>query len=464
MAHLTHWRHNLKSRLACHPIVEKVLSPETVERCCRESAYRWRKSFWSPSVTVITFLLQVLSAEKTLRAGVASLLTQLAAGGAEDLPSPDASAYCQARIRLPATVIERLNRRLADRMRDLVDRETGWLQRRVWVVDGSSVSMPDTPELQEAFPQPKAQSPGCGFPVAQLVALFCWTTGALIDTVIDSLKPHEVTLLRRWYDRFAPGDVVLADRAYSGWVDMVRLWQRGVFCVVRLHQRRRADFRKGKRLGPDDQLVDLPKPAQWFESVGISRAAFDQLPDWLTVRQVRIKDTPRGFRSRTLIVVTTLLDPVEVSADDIRALYRDRWMAELNLRSLKVSLDMGVLRGQSLDVVLKEIAVHLLAYNLIRLLMWHAAREHGVDLHRLSFAGTLHRFRRVLPTRMILSSHQATRSVRLTAQLLRWIAEDTIPHRPDRFEPRRVKRRPKQYSRLVKPRQWYHLHGDPDAR
>lgn len=464
MAYLTHWRRHLKSSLISHPIVKQVLSPEIIERCCEDSFHRRRKSFWSPTVTVITFVLQVLSAEKTLRAGVASLLTQLAAQGAEDLPSPDASAYCQARIRLPLVPVQRLARHLADRMRDLVDRQTGWLGHRVWVVDGSSVSMPDTPELQKAFPQPEGQAPGCGFPVAQVVALFCWTTGALMDTVIDSINPHEVSLLRRWYDRFAPGDVVLGDRAYSGWVDVVRLWQRGVFCVFRLHQRRKADFRKGTKLGPDDQRVDLPKPVRWLQSFGISRGEFDQLPDSLTVRQVRIKETPKGFRSRTVTVVTTLLDPVETPADEIRVLYRDRWTAELNLRSLKISLDMDVLRGQSPDVVTKEIAVHVLVYNLIRFLMWHAALEHGVDLHRLSFAGTLHRFRRVLPMLMILSCRQSMRSTNLAAQLLKWIAKDTVPGRPDRFEPRRVKRRPKQYSRLTKPRQWYRLHGDPDAR
>jgi hypothetical protein len=324
--------------------------------------------------------------------------------------------------------------------------------------------MPDTPELQKAFPQPEGQAPGCGFPVAQMVGIFCWTTGALIDMVIDNIRPHEVTLLRRWYHRFAAGDVVLADRAYSGWVDMVRLWQRGVFCVVRLHQRRKADFRTGKRLGPDDHLVELPKPTQWLKSFGISRAEFERLPDRLTVRQVRIKDTPKGFRSRSIIVVTTLLDPVEVPADEIRALYRDRWTVELNLRSLKISLGMDVLRGHSLDVVTKEIAMHLLAYNLIRLLMWHAARDHGVDLHRLSFAGTLHRLRQVLPIVMILSSYHVIRMTRLAGQLLKWIADDTTPHRPDRNEPRRRRRRPKQYSLLVKPREWYRLHGDPDAR
>jgi len=176
------------------------------------------------------------------------------------------------------------------------------------------------------------------------------------------------------------------------------------------------------------------------------------------------KHTPKGFRSRTVVVVTTLLDPIATPADAIRALYRDRWTAELRLRDLKTSLGMEVLRGQSLDVVRKEIAMHVLAYNLIRLLMWQAAREHGVALHRLSFTGTLHRVRVVLPLLMFLSHHRADRHTRLSGQLLKWIAQDILPNRPDRIEPRRKKRRPKEYSLLVKPRAWYRLHGDPDAR
>ncbi len=260
------------------------------------------------------------------------------------------------------------------------------------------------------------------------------------------------------------GDVVLADRAYSGWVDMVRLWQRGIYCVFRLHQRRKADFRRGKRLGPDDQLVMLPKPARWLASFGIPREAFEQLPEDFTVRMIRIKDTPKGFRSRTVIVVSTLLDPIETPADAIRALYRDRWTVELNLRSLKISLGMDVLRGQSLDIVRKEIAMYILAYNLIRLLMWQAAREHGVDLHRLSFAGTLHRLRAVLPLLILLSAHGADRHAHLSGELLKWIAEDVLPNRPGRIEPRRRKRRPKEYSLLVKPRSYYRQHGDEGAR
>lgn len=464
MAHLTHWRRQLKSDLVGHSVIDQVLLPAVVEDECRRSGHSWRSSFWSPTTTLVTFLLQVLSAEKTLRAAVAALLAQLAARGEKALPSVDASAYCQARIRLPMRAIAGMADRVADPVRRLVDAQSGWLGHRVWVIDGSSASMPDTPELQRAFPQPSGQARGCGFPVAQFVASFCWTTGALVDLVVDDLRPHELTLVRRLYDCFRPGDVILADRAYSAWVDMARLARQGVYCVFRLHQRRRADFRTGRRLGPDDRLVSWPKPSQWFASFEISRDAFHQLPSAITVRLVRIKHTPKGFRSRTVVVVTTLLDPVETPADDIRALYRDRWTAELNLRSLKIALGMDVLRGQSLDVVRKEIAMHVLAYNLIRLLMWQAAREHGRDLHRLSFTGTLHRLRAAWPLLLLLADRGSQGRVDLADLLFQWIADDKVPDRPNRIEPRRKKRRPKQYGWLQKPRKWYRLHGDPDAR
>ncbi len=462
MATIARWKSHVKSELLEDPTVSSALSKEVVEEHCKAFGHQWRDSFWSPDMTIVTFLLQVLSGAKTLRSGVATMLTQLAERGAACLPSCDPSAYCQARQRLPLAVLESILRSAADAMRSLVTTESGWLGRRVWVFDGSSASMPDTPELQKAFPQPPGQLPGCGFPVVQFVALFCWSTGAVLDLAIDAINRHELPLFRRLWHHFAPGDVVLADRAYCAYADIVRLLEQGVYTVVRLHQRRRADFRKGKRLGHDDSLTTWHRPRQWLPSTGIARDVFDRLPETLTVRLVRITRTPPGFRSRTVVVATTLTDPVETPADEIRTLYRDRWTVELNLRSIKTHLGMEVLRGESVDIVCKEIVMHLLAYNLIRLAMWHAARLHGRDLHRLSFTGTLHRLRGALP--LMLFQHSRRKNARMIEFLLLCIASDTIPFRPDRIEPRRVKRRPKQYSLLVKPRSWYRVHRDFGAR
>jgi len=456
MAHLTHWKRHLKTSLLGNAIVSRALSTPVIEAACGALGYAWRESFWNPTTTVLTFLLQVLSAEKTLRAAVGDLLTQLVGLGREDLPSADPTAYCQARQRLPGEVPVGLLGSIVEQMKALPGSTRTWLGRRVWIGDGTTVSMPDEPELQEAFPQPPSQKKGCGFPVARLVALFCWATGGIIDLVIDSLNSHELPLFRTLWHHFCAGDVIVYDRACCSYVDLARLRARGVFGVFRLHQRRKVDFRAGQHLGPDDQLVVWQRPGRWIESMGISREEFEQLPETLTVRIVRITRTPKGFRSRTIVVVTTLLDPMETPADEIRALYRDRWLVELNLRSIKAQLGMDVLRGESVDVVRKEIVMHLVAYNLIRLLMWHAAREHGPDLHRLSFTGTLHRFRDFLP--LLLRARTRAESLRLIAHLLRWIADDRVPARPNRLEPRRKKRRSKPYPLLMKPRACYH-HG-----
>lgn len=462
MANIAHWRRRVNEHLLNNPILSHALSAETIEAHCRSAGYRWRASFWSPSITLLTFVLQVLSAEKTLRSAVVNLLTRLAAQGRSDLPSQDPTAYCQARQRFPGQAITALLGQTAGRIQQVATVEHRWLGHRVRIFDGSSASMPDTPELQKAYPQPSVQKPGCGFPVAQFVAMFCWSTGAVLDLVVDTLRPHELTLFRKMWHHFQTNDVILADRAYGAYVDMARLLQRGVYCVFRLHQRRVVDWRRGKRLGRGDRLVTFKKPSQYLPSYGISRREFRRLPSTLTVRLVRIQREQPGVRTREMTIVTTLIDPKEVPAEEIRKLYRDRWTAELNLRSLKTSLKMEVLRGERPDVVRKEIAVHLLVYNLIRLLMWHAAVEHGRDLHRLSFTGTLHRIRATLP--FILMMPKSSVLLNLLAYLIESIAKDHVPYRPDRVEPRRIKRRPKPYDLLNRPRNEYRGRTDDFSR
>jgi hypothetical protein len=413
----------------------------------------------------VTFLLQVLSVEKTLRAAVSSLLVQLRSCGQTDLPSADPTGYCQARQRVPGSVLTDLSKDLAQQMSALPTKDGRWHGHRVRQVDGTTVSMPDTEPLQKEFPQPEAQKPGCGFPVARLVTLFCWATGAVLRCAIGNLRTSEIALLRRHSAEWLiPGDLLLADRHYCSYVDIARLNAIGVVVVFRLHARRPVDFRRGKRLGRDDQIVTWTRPEYWLPSFGVTPEEFEALPETLTLRQIRITTVPRGFRSRTIVVVTTLLDPIAYPADDIRALFRDRWTVELNLRAIKIALGMDVLRGQSPEVVRKEITMHLLAYNLIRLLMWRAARDHGKDLHRLSFTGTVHRLRTALPFFMALVGCSAARRTDLLNQLLKWIADDVLPDRPNRCEPRRKKRRPKQYSLLNKPRAWYRTHVDSGAR
>jgi len=461
MAYLTHWKGQLKSDLLVNSAVCDAMSPAAIEACCREAGHAWRDTFWSPSTTLVTFLLQVLDGAKTLRAAVATLLAQLAARG-DDLPSGDPSAYCQARRRLPGELFTGLLAQVAGRMRALPRADQTWRGHRVWITDGTSVSMPDTPDLQKEFPQPSGQKPGCGFPSAQFVGLFCWATGAIVDIAVGNRRTHELPLYRKLWHHFQPGDVVVNDRAYCTYVDFARLLARGVFCLSRLRRRRKIDLRRARRLGKDDWVVTWRRPEKWIASYGVEKKEFEALPETLEVRIVRVTHVPRGFRSRPILVATTLLDPVETPAEDIAALYRDRWMAELNFRSLKPALGMDVLRGQSVDVVRKEIAMHLIAYNLIRLLMWQAAAEHGRDLRRLSFTGTLHRCRTTLP--LLIQNRLPGHAIRLISLVLRWIADDLVPDRPNRVEPRRRKRRPKEYSLLEHPRDYYRNRRDSGAR
>ena len=449
MVNIRHWRDAVKAELNGGELLKSMFSPRRIEACCAKVGHLWRRTFWSPATTVLTFLLQVLGPDKTLRAAVADLLTQLAASGSSDLPSADPTAYCQARQRLPVAVVQDLLSQTARRLTQLLGADAGWRGRRVLIVDASCSSMPDEAELQEAFPQSSNQKRGCGFPIVRYVGLFCWSTGALMALKVGNLITSELALYRQLWHHLKRGNVVIGDRLYSSYVDLARLRQRGVDGIYRLHKARKANG-KGKRLGPGDRLVEWRRPPFWLPSMGISREAFYRLPAQMTLRQIRVTSAPKGFRSRRIVVVTTLLDPIEAPADEIRQLYRDRWMIELNFRSIKTALGMDVLRGESVDVIHKELLMHLVAYNLIRLLMWRAAKRHGVNLHRLSFAGTLQRLKRLASLLLLLDQLQGGRT--LYDQVLAWIAADDVPFRPDRREPRCVKRRPKDYPRLTRPR------------
>jgi hypothetical protein len=334
-----------------------------------------------------------------------------------------------------------------------VDPQWLWKSRRVYVYDGSSVSMPDTPENQSAYPQPVAQKPGLGFPLARIAAVFSLACGAVLDLGICRYAgkgQSELGMLRTLWGLFRPGDVVLADRLMCAWTEMVMLQQRGVDCVCRLTSHRKADFRRGKRLGPGDHIVKWPKPRK---PRSIDRETYDLLPDSLTVRECRTRVEQPGFRVKTLVVATTLLDADAFTKDDLAQLYRARWHAELDLRSLKQTLQMDVLRCKTPELVRKELWTHVLAYNLIRTVMAQAATAHGIEPRSISFKGALQTLEAFQPVIALRGQHDATFRRNLYRQLLDAIASHRVADRPDRYEPRRKKRRPKHYDRLMKPRQ-----------
>jgi len=402
-----------------------------------------------PTVVVFwAFLSQVLSPAVSCR----EILRKIQGWCAADnltVPDSNTGGYCKARKRLDAHKLRTIHRLSADRLEARVSDNQLWCGRRVKVVDGTGLSMPDTPKNQRAFPQPTTQKPGCGFPVVKLVACFSLHSGALIDWVEGTLKNHDYALFSKFLHVFEPGEIVLADRGFCAFDGIARLLHRGVDSVMRLHQGRSHDFREGKRLGRNQRLVQWNKPKKKPRT--ISASEWNKLPDSINVRYVKIHVLTRGFRTQQIIVVTTLLDHHIYDEDALGELYFRRWSVELFFRDIKITLGMDVLRCNTPEMVRKEIIMHAIAYNLIRALMQQAAATYQLDLTRISFKGTVDTLRQWTDV-LNAAANNKREFARLKDQLLALLAEDLVPLRPHRVEPRAVKRRPKNYQRLTKPR------------
>jgi hypothetical protein len=327
-----------------------------------------------------------------------------------------------------------------------------WKRRRVYIYDGSSVSMPDTPKNQADYPQPDTQKPGLGFPLARIAAIFSLACGAVLDVGICRYAgkgQSELGLLRTLWNLFLPGDVLLADRLMCAWTEMVMLKQRGVDSVCRLTSHREADFRRGKRLGPGDHVIQWVKPRK---PRSIDQKSYNALPEFLMVRECRIRVEQPGFRVQSLILATTLLDAEEFTKDDLATLYRGRWHAELDLRSLKETMQMRVLRCKTPELVRKELWAHILAYNLIRTIIAQAASKHDLEPRSISFKGAVQTLEAIQPVIALHGDDDAESRKILYEQVLDAIAKHRVADRPDRYEPRLRKRRPKHYGFLRKPR------------
>lgn len=410
-----------------------------------------RKRLYSPERTFWLFLSQVLSADGSCRETVRKFIAWCALLG-HTSPSPRTGAYCRARGRLPLEAIQDLHAATARRLaRDVVP-EQSWCGRTVKVVDGSSVSMPDTPENQERYPQPAAQKPGCGFPVMRVVALFSLSSGLLLDMAKDALSVHERTLFRRLWDGLEAGDVVLADTGFCSYADLYYLGLRGVDSVMRNHQRRKKGLTEVRRLGKGDRLVHWRKNGacpRW-----LSKEEWRAVPDNLAVREITVTVDLPGFRSTKIVIATTLLDHRAYPKTAIIDLYRQRWAVELYLRDIKIPLGMDILRCDTPDMVEKELWMHAIAYNLVRALMNQAAHRHATPVDRISFKGTVATVRQWAPL-MAAAGVAAEQYEQLFDAMLHCIARDPVPYRPDRVEPRALKRRPKNYQRMTKPRRLF---------
>ncbi len=428
-----------------------VLSEQVVLQALTAAGAFWKDRIYSPLITLWIFLGQVLSQDHSCRAAVARLISHRVSRGQRPC-SAETGAYCQARSRLPEKFFSEVARQTGRALDASADDQWLWKGRRVLAYDGSTVSMPDTAENQQAYPQPPQQKPGVGFPLARIAAFFSLSCGAVVDLAICRYAgkgQSELGMLRTLWDILRPGDVVLADRYMCAWYEIFTLQERGVDTVIRLRVHRSADFRRGRRLGKGDHIVQWPRP-------GIIRSidwqTLKSLPEFLTVRETRVQVEQPGFRSTTIIVVTTLLDAHEVTASDLAELYRARWNAELDLRSLKQTMQMDILRCKTPELVRKEIWTHILGYNLIRTIIAQAACKHDVQPRSISFKGAIQTLEAFQPMIAIQGECDAMHRRSIYQQLLDAVATHRVADRPDRFEPRLRKRRQKKYDRMMKPR------------
>jgi len=404
----------------------------------REQIYSVRRTFFG-------FLYQVLNPRCPCRQVVRQIQSLFALASSRKV-SDATGAYCIARGRLPLDVLARLRCAVAAHASKAEDLWKGW---RVRVLDGTAVSLPDTLKNQRAYPQSAEQKPGCGFPLMKIVGIFSLSTGVLLDYARGNKHQHELSLLHRLLDVFKAGDLVLADRGFSCYTLLALLWRKGVPALLRLHQARSADLRRGKRLGKNDRLIVWRKPNDW-ERRYIPLKLWRCLAPELTVRILRYTLRRPGFRTRSVTLVTTLLDPERYPAQELALLYARRWQIELWFRDLKTSMGMEVLRCESPKMIHKELEMFFIAYNLLRCLMLQASRDYHVELTRLSFKGTVDTVRQFSVA--IAQARSRKKQKELIDKLLATIAADSVPKRPGRREPRAVKRRPKPGAWLTKPR------------
>jgi putative transposase len=406
---------------------------------------------YTPALTLWGWLAQVMHAEKARScvAAVARMAALCVALGRKP-PSPDTGAYCRARAKVPEAVIRRLVYTVGDGLEARVPADWLWLNRHVKIGDGTTVLTPDTDHNQAVWPQQKGQKPGLGFPILRMVALISLATAALCGLAIGPYKGKETgetALLRDLLDRFQSGDVFLGDCAYSSYFMLALLLSHGVDVVTRQHQARQTNFRRGQRLGEADHVVlwERPQRPEWMD-----KEMYATIPETLTVRELKVRVAVKGFRVQELIVITTLTDADLYPREEIAKLFRLRWHVELDLRNIKTSLRLDDLRGKKPETVRREIWMHWLAYNLTRKVMAQAALLGEQSPRKLSFASALAAVTGAWELASVadpstLSLHAKTQHTAITWSL--------VGRRPDRVEPRAIKRRPKPHRLLTQPRE-----------
>jgi putative transposase len=406
------------------------------------------EAVFTPAVMLWAFLSQVLEDDKSCRAAVQRIMAMLVASGRQPC-SLDTAAYCRARAKLPATVLKRLARQVSHNLEAQIPEDWLWLGKHVQLIDGTTLTMPDTEDNQKAFPQPSTQGAGTGFPIMRMVVLMSLATASLLDMAYgpyQGKETGETALLRLLLDDVAPGTVLLADRYYCNYWLVAMAKARDIDVVFRMHQLRDFDFRRGQRLGHDDHVVCWLRPQrpEWMDE-----ATYKTIPSTLTVREVRVNVARPGCRSEEMVIATTLIDADCYPKDEITDLYHERWHVEPDILALKKSLGMDHLRCKSSFMIEKELWVHFLGYNLVRKASCQAAQLGEVHPREVSFTAT----KQLLNAAWVqMTQASAPERAAQALPLLRKLAKARVGNRPDRSEPREVKRRPKSYKYLQEPR------------
>lgn len=411
---------------------QHFISTADVRRACDAAEHKWRDRILTPAVTLRLFLLQVLHGNIACRA-----LAHLS-----NLSFTD-SSYCDARARLPLDVLGLLCAELIAAARQQLSGDGLWHGHRTWLVDGSGVSMPDMPALRNLFGVPGNTKPGCSFPVAHVLVLFDAFAGFIMDFALSRGHTHDISQAGKLHASLEEGDVLVGDRAFGSFAHFALLLQQNLHGVFRLHQRRKVQkkisnqrghaakhrpaMRVIRQLGPHDALVEVDNPKS--KPAWMSDEDFAALPPTITLRLISFRIRQRGHRTRRVEVLTTLLDPRKYPRDEVAQLYQRRWQAEVNLRHLKHTMNMNVLRCRTKAGVRKELWMYIIAYNLVRGVMLDEARRTGTDLDRISFIDALDAIRFASDTALTLH-----------------------PHRPGRYDPRVIKRKRDRYPYLTRPR------------
>ncbi len=429
-----------------------VLAPKDIQLAFADAGVAFGATYnaiFTPEITLWAFLSQVLDKSKSCRAAVLRVSPLLALLG-RPVCAAATGAYCRARAKIPAGVLRRLTLLVGRRVEAAAPQPWLWHGRSVKLIDGTTVTAPDTKANQQAYPQSSTQKEGLGFPLMRMVVVMSLATALLCGLAVgpySGKETGETALLRQLLDELAAGEVIVADRYYCSYWLVALAWRRGVDVVFRMHHRRDYDFRRGQRLGRQDHVVEWRKPArpEWMDE-----ATYQALPSTLTVRELKYSIEVVGCRTKSIVVVTTFLDRGAYAKEDIADLYHYRWYVELDLRSIKETLGMDPLRCKTPAMVEREIWAYWLGYNLVRQVSCQAGEVGGIHPREVSFAAT---------QQMVLGGWQGWTIKGVgdaggrKTDLLGVLGKEKVGQRPGRYEPRAVKRRPKQYPYLGTPRQ-----------